>query len=198
MYLGPLVFCMLMPYWDNHNRQLVASNTNVIAHLLSLLLGTNSTKPIVHRISFCGYVFCEHFEKVCQNDVLLARMEEIVYLYDLLDYRKISQHLEDGVTIYHPIRFNLSIPQGAFHSGNPLLGTNAIVSVLPVEPGEKFWSPLRRKCWPTWFTSSKSPLCTISFKGVLERLTPLLRKCALKQERFTILIGTSQNATHRV
>ena len=66
MCLDPLVFCMLMIYWDsvpNHNRQIIASNASVHIHSHPLLVGCYT--PAGHRIysvaarsanTFEGYV----------------------------------------------------------------------------------------------------------------------------------------------
>ena len=81
MCLDPLVFCMLMIYWDsvpNHNRQIIASNASVHIHSHPLLVGCYT--PAGHRIysvaarsanTFEGYV-----KPIVIDDILLDEIED--------------------------------------------------------------------------------------------------------------------------
>ena len=91
MCLGPLVFCMLMPYWDsapNHNRQIVASNANVNTHLLFLLLGTNAPNPIEHRIHSMAARSANAFEGYAKTPPPLQGCNESLHHDYLKGYRE--------------------------------------------------------------------------------------------------------------
>lgn len=83
MYLDPLVFCMLMIYWDsvpNHNRQIIASNASVHIHSPLLLVGCYTPPPAGHRIYSAAARSANSFEGDAKTPIQLAGMEQIARL----------------------------------------------------------------------------------------------------------------------
>lgn len=80
MYLDPLVFCMLMIYWDsvpNHNRQIIASNASVHIHSPLLLVGCYT--PAGHRIYSVAARSANTFEGYAKMPPPLQRCDESLH-----------------------------------------------------------------------------------------------------------------------
>lgn len=80
MCLDPLVFCMLMIYWDsvpNHNRQIIASNASVHIHSHPLLVGCYT--PAGHRIYSVAARSANTFEGYVKLPPPLQRCDESLH-----------------------------------------------------------------------------------------------------------------------